>query len=126
MNTQIVLASVTENHRYNPSFNKQTKIQFTVLQLSERLCQLFCSDTIQIVTMLCCVTLLAAHHRHRFSLSHQVLPRRHGSATAAEGLLKALLSEARQSTLYHHDTEYYFHRVFVFLRTLKHVIKSPV
>ena len=49
---------------------------------------------------------VAAHHRHRFSLSHQVLPRRHGSAMAVEGLLKALLSEARQSTLYHHDIEY--------------------
>ena len=39
------------------------KIQFTVLQPSERRCQLFCSDTIQIVTMLCCVTLLAACRR---------------------------------------------------------------
>ena len=93
------------------------KFQFTVFQPSERRCQLFCSDTIQIVTMCCMVAVQLAAAA---ALSHSFAPLRLYAAaapppppptTAAPLLLKALLTEARQSTLYHHDIEIRFYRV---------------
>ena len=96
------------------------KFQFTVFQPSERRCQLFCSDTIQIVTMCCMV---AVRHRRRQRLVtalHRLgctpaaaapPPPSPTTTTAAPLLLKALLTEARQSTLYHHDIEIRFYRV---------------
>ena len=63
------------------------KFQFTVFQPSERRCQLFCSDTIQIVTMCCMAArrqrLVTALHRlgctpslQRHSRRRRRLPRR--------------------------------------------------
>ena len=55
------------------------KFQFTVFQPSERRCQLFCSDTIQIVTMCCMVAVQLAAVA---ALSHSFAPLRLYAAAA--------------------------------------------